>query len=316
MKSKLALLSLYSLVLMACGDDATDVDNTEKTEIQEVTQETEQENITFTSGVSGETIPGNEQNYVDITGTAEGFESVYVIYDGAVIDELSVDADGNWEYYSNGGDRSAQLDFTTDDSISFGDTNINVNDLNYVYTMFYEPNPDANIEEVEDDSQTSTDSTSGSSSELGQRSNPVPYEEILYMHGTFTDYDANYAEFEADLEMNIVDTIRGEEAWNIIINENQFNDPAPEGKEYIINRVKLKLLNATSEDLKTSFMSNEFDYISESGASYSSVSVVLPDELDVELYNNGEAEGNIVGLVDVGDKPLVRFNQMFFLKSE
>lgn len=311
MNKKLALLSLSGLLLVACGDDVDEAQDSSDTSIQEETTETEQENVTFTSGVSGTVIPGDDQNYVDIAGTAEGFEYVYVIFDGAVIDELPVDSNGDWEYYSYGGERSAQLDFSTDESLTFGDTDVNIYDLDYTNTMTYMPNPEA---VVEDD--TTSESTDATTSQLGQRSNPVPYGETMYMSGTFTDYDADYTDFDADLELSVVDTIRGEEAWNIIINENQFNDPAPEGKEYIINRVKLKLLNATSEDLKTSFRSNEFDYISETGASYSSVSVVLPDKLDVELYNNGEAEGNIVGLVDIEDKPLLRFNQMFFLETE
>ena len=151
-------------------------------------------------------------------------------------------------------------------------------------------------------------------SNIGTRSNPIPFGSPLYLSGTFTDYDADYEEFEAQVEVTVIETTRGADAWEIILNENQFNEPAPEGKEYVINRVQLKLSNATSEDLKSMFRESDFDYISESGASYSSVYAVIPDGLRVELYNNGVGEGNVVGLIDIDDNPLLRFESSFFLE--
>lgn len=169
-------------------------------------------------------------------------------------------------------------------------------------------------EEVEDvEEETEETDASGNS---GTRSQPMPVGETLSLSGTFTDRDADYEEFDANLNITILDTIRGDEAWDIIYNENPHNDPAPEGKEYIINNTEVKLYDATSEDLKTSIRSNNFDYISSEGASYNTPYVVLPDELEVELYNNGSATGNIVGLVDVGDNPLIRFENTFFLEAE
>lgn len=169
-----------------------------------------------------------------------------------------------------------------------------------------DPEDEAEVEEVEE-------SSSGSE---GTRSDPFQYGETANLYGTFVDRDADRQEFDAELAMTVVDTIRGDEAWEIILNENQFNDPAPEGKEYIINRVRIELSNATSDDLKTNFNYREFDYISAGGSSYSYESVVLPDELNVELFNDGQAEGNIVGLIDVDDSPLLRFNNTLFFESE
>lgn len=167
------------------------------------------------------------------------------------------------------------------------------------------------IEEIEEEREETDTAT-----EIGTRSQPAPVGETLHLSGEFVDRDADYAEFEADLDITIIDTVRGDEAWDIIINENQFNDPAPEGKEYIVNTVEVKLHNASSEELKTDIRYRDFDYFSAEGASYDSSYVVLPDELRVELYNNGSATGNIAGLIDQEDTPLIRFDNSFFFEAE
>lgn len=169
------------------------------------------------------------------------------------------------------------------------------------------------VEQAEEETEESDTQSSGSA---GTRSDPVTFGETINLQGTFADYDADWEEFDADLDITIIESIRGEEAWNIISNENQFNDPAPEGKEYIINRVRVLLKNATSDDLKTTFSDSDFDYISSSGSSYSTEYAVIPDELNVELFNDGQSEGNIMGVVDIDDTPLIRYESSFFFESE
>lgn len=172
---------------------------------------------------------------------------------------------------------------------------------------------DDSEDEVElEETEEETSASSGS----GTRTDPITFGEEVNLVGTFNDRDADYEEFEADLAITIIETIRGDEAWQVIQNENQFNDPAPEGKEYIINRVRIALSNATNADLKADFNYREFDYISAGGSSYSHESTVIPDELNVELFNDGQAEGNVVGLIDVDDTPLLRFNSNIFFDTE
>ena len=169
-------------------------------------------------------------------------------------------------------------------------------------------------EDGDDEEVVEVDSNNSQGS--GTRSNPYVYGETANLQGTFTDYDADWEDFDADLDITVIESIRGEEAWTMVQNENSHNKPAPEGMEYIINRVKISLLNATSEDLKASFNSSDFDYISNSGSSYSKEFAVYPDELRVELFNNGEAEGNVLGVVDINDTPLLRFDSSFFFETE
>lgn len=308
---KIVLLSLCGLSLMGCSNDISGIEKDEDNNDRVESQEQEKENITFTSGEISGSVIGDRENNIDVQGTANGFDDVFVLYEGTVIDELPVNSNGNWRYYSNGGTSSVQLTFSTDNSLSVGDNNVRMNDLDYAVSITYLPNTNTTTDDEDKDDQERT-----TSSEIGQRSNPVIYGDTMYMVGTFTDRDANYEEFDANIEITINETFRGEEAWSLIVNENRYNDPAPEGKEYIINRVKIVMNNATSENLKTEFNSREFDYISEKGASYSVDSQVIPDRLDIELYNNGEAEGSVFGLVDIDDNPLLRFNSTFFFETE
>lgn len=169
---------------------------------------------------------------------------------------------------------------------------------------------EAEAEEEEKEEQPIDDT------EYGTRSNPIPYGDLGWIELTITDPDADYEEFDGRLEITVLDTIRGEEAAKIVSEENQFNEPAPDGKEFIINRLEIKLTEATSEDLKAVISSNDFDYVSESGASYNESFQVIPEALDVELYNNGTAEGNVHGLIDLDDSPILRFNRDFFFEAE
>ncbi len=173
----------------------------------------------------------------------------------------------------------------------------------------------ASSEDYEASSSETTSISESAKQNLGTRSNPIPFNSPMMLTGEFTDNDANQ-DFTASIKVEILSSTRGDAAWQQIIAENQFNEAAPAGKEYIINRVKITMSDASSNDLKTSFSIYDFNYISGSGSSYSNQSVVLPDALDNEIYNNGTIEGNVSGLIGVGDSPLLRLSDKFFFKTE
>lgn len=57
------------------------------------------------------------------------------------------------------------------------------------------------------------------------RSNPVPYKEVMAL---------------PDWEVQVLETVRGDAAWNRLYAANTFNDPAPEGMEYLLVRVRAR----------------------------------------------------------------------------
>ncbi|TQR20295.1 hypothetical protein [Psychrobacillus vulpis] len=134
---------------------------------------------------------------------------------------------------------------------------------------------------------------------VGTRSNPLPFGDTI----TVTDYiyDDNSNSYKSLLEITALEMIRGEEAWTIIHKENEFNEAAPEGYEYALVKVKGLLKESETEDDSLYFSSMNFDFVSNEGEVYDMVSVVIPNELDKELYSGGSGEGYITGLVRVGD---------------
>jgi len=127
--------------------------------------------------------------------------------------------------------------------------------------------------------------------EFGTRINPYP------LGGTVSLIQGGEIEFT----LTIIETTRGEDAWDIILDANMFNDPAPEGLEYILIRVKV-VYNGPDEG---ALELNDTDWASISkGRVYdyfdSSICCLEP-EFDVTLFAGGEAEGLIALLVAIDD---------------
>ncbi len=57
------------------------------------------------------------------------------------------------------------------------------------------------------------------------RSDPVPYKEVITL---------------PDWEVQVLETVRGDAAWNRLYDANTFNDPAPEGMEYLLVKVRAR----------------------------------------------------------------------------
>lgn len=170
-----------------------------------------------------------------------------------------------------------------------------------------------------DDSAKTTSATSGHNQseqstkekELGKRTNPIPFKQPFQIESTFKDTDADRY-FSAKLEITVVETTRGDAAWEKIKEDNQYNEAPPDGYEYVLNRIKVKLTDAETEDLKVLLSKYHFSYVSSQGVVYDSPTLVLKDGLNAELFNNGEKEGNVCGLIKKEDKPLLRYKNKYF----
>ena len=134
---------------------------------------------------------------------------------------------------------------------------------------------------------------------IGTRSNPLPFGDTITVKENI--YDDSYNSYESFVEVTLLETIRGEEAWALIQEENMFNEPAAEGLEYAMVKVKGFLKESETEDDSLYFSSMNFNFVSNEGEVYDWASVVAPNELDKELYSGGTAEGYIVNQVKVGD---------------
>jgi serine/threonine protein kinase len=78
----------------------------------------------------------------------------------------------------------------------------------------------------EQEEETPRTTVSTSVITVGQRrSDPVPYKEVIAL---------------PDWEVQVLETVRGDAAWNRLYDANTFNDPAPEGMEYLLVKVRAR----------------------------------------------------------------------------
>jgi hypothetical protein len=103
-----------------------------------------------------------------------------------------------------------------------------------------------------------------------------------------------------DWELSILDVIRGDEAWKMAQEANQFNDPPQEGFEYIAVKVHVRYIG--TEDKPSSMDGSFFKSTGSAGILHDAPSVVDPSpQLDISLYPGGEFEGWIVVQASVGE---------------
>jgi len=134
---------------------------------------------------------------------------------------------------------------------------------------------------------------------IGTRSNPLPFGETITVKENI--YDDSYNAYESHLEITLLETIRGDAAWAIIEKENMYNEPAAEGFEYVLIKVKGFLKESKTDDDSLYFSNMSFNFVSNEGEVYEWVSAVVPNELSKELYNGGAGEGFIANQVKIGD---------------
>jgi len=91
-------------------------------------------------------------------------------------------------------------------------------------------------------------------------------------------------------DVQALEVVRGDEAWQAIQAANQFNEPPPDGWEYILVKLWVKSTASDSED--HSIGSGDFKITGDRLLRYTSASVVEPDPpLDAKLFAEGETEG-------------------------
>lgn len=105
-------------------------------------------------------------------------------------------------------------------------------------------------------------------------------------------------------DLQVLETMRGEAAWQIILEANQFNEPAPEGQEYLL--VKLYVKSTYTDDEEHPISGRDFKVTGDRLIEYTGISVVEPDPvLDARVFTAGEAEGWEAFLIGQGEGSLI-----------
>jgi len=105
-------------------------------------------------------------------------------------------------------------------------------------------------------------------------------------------------------DVQVLEVVRGDEAWQAIQAANQFNEPPPDGWEYILVKLWVKSTASDSED--HSIGSGDFKITGDRLIRYTSASVVEPDPpLDARLFADGETQGWTAYLVNQAEDSLI-----------
>jgi hypothetical protein len=103
-----------------------------------------------------------------------------------------------------------------------------------------------------------------------------------------------------DWEISVLEVIRGEAAWSMVLAENQFNDPPLEGLEYIAVRIHARYIG--TGEIRADIEEYSFNTTGDAGILYDNPSVVDPEPvLYATLFSGGEYEGWIVFQAGVGE---------------
>lgn len=119
-------------------------------------------------------------------------------------------------------------------------------------------------------------------------------------------------------EFKVVDAIRGDEAAELVNKANQFNDPAPDGQEYVLVKLRARYLGTDNPDRGENINGSYLKIAGEKNVVYESPSVVPPKpELDATLFAGGETEGWEVLSVSKDEKGLmIIFEPLFSFSSD
>ncbi|MBJ8018417.1 hypothetical protein BK735_21535 [Bacillus mycoides] len=156
----------------------------------------------------------------------------------------------------------------------------------------------------------------------GNRSNPVAFNESATINDVILNSDGGeFKKFKAKVEFSVLEVIRGEQAQQILQQENQFNKPAPEGQEWALVKVKGKVIDAETEDYPYPLYSSNISLVSNEGQVYQhELSAVVPNELHQELFKGAEGEGYIYQDIKIGDDFKIQFEthegKKVFFKSK
>ncbi|KQL33515.1 hypothetical protein AN960_20785 [Bacillus sp. FJAT-25509] len=146
-------------------------------------------------------------------------------------------------------------------------------------------------------------------SKLGSRTNPVPFKKTATVDDEL--YNDNGDSFPIKFDLTVEEVVRGDAAYAKLKSMNEFNDPTPEGYEWILTKVKVKFVKSATEDLAFNIDGiMNFKVVSESGDIYSGdVYGTTDPDFSYEMYVGNEKEGYIANLVKTGEKAQLRYEE-------
>ena len=171
----------------------------------------------------------------------------------------------------------------------------------------------AEEEESENNSENEDDKAENESDSAGKgtRSDPMQIGNTVQLDVMINgdDYDNRY---EASAELTINEIIIGQEAYDMLIAENQFNDPAPEGYQWALIHANFELVESETED-HSYYVMNDFKIVEEDGSAAPRESAVTPESYGNDhLYSGGTSSGYTSFLVPEDNNFLIHYDDLLY----
>lgn len=151
------------------------------------------------------------------------------------------------------------------------------------------------VDSTENDSskEESTDSNQG------KRSNPYTLADTFEMDVQYSDPDSDdYAPIDGRIKVTFNNVTTGQEAQDFLTSENEFNDQAPEGFQWMVFDTSVELLEG-SEDVPFNLFLTEQIYDADGASVDNSEHMAFSNNQlsDQSIFPGATAQGNIVLLV-------------------
>lgn len=151
------------------------------------------------------------------------------------------------------------------------------------------------VDSTENDSskEESTDSNQG------KRSNPYTLADTFEMDVQYSDPDSDdYAPIDGRIKVTFNNVTTGQEAQDFLTSENEFNDQAPEGFQWMVFDTSVELLEG-SEDVPFNLFLTEQIYDANGASVDNSEHMAFSNNQlsDQSIFPGATAQGNIVLLV-------------------
>lgn len=125
---KIVGLVLFSSLLIGCSDTSSNEDNVSESE--KSSAEVIKSDFEFTSGVNIQNLSyADVENFTNIEGISHGGKTIYVIYNGTVVDNIEPESDDMFIYYNKSENEQTRLVFSNDENLKLGDSGIKTSDL-------------------------------------------------------------------------------------------------------------------------------------------------------------------------------------------
>lgn len=173
------------------------------------------------------------------------------------------------------------------------------------------------VDKVEQTSTEENKTEEKTESEVGKRSNPVPVGQSATWDVIYGD--SNDEPVDGTVTTTISNIVRGDEAYQQLVSENEYNEEAPEGYEWLVFNLKLTLDEGSEDDAFNTSQISIVPIASDGSEVDQTIYPTFSDGTDFgfkDVYKGGSDDGKVGLIVPIEDETLIELtdwnNSVFF----